>query len=452
MRNCNYAFEINGICGVFMLVLSLFLTGCAINRPVDKLAEVCELPIRVINVRIPNQGGQEGLVAGNQMGAIGEALEKMVKTKPREKDARATPTRNLVLSGGGQHGSFGSGFLLGTYEAKKFEPYDLVTGVSTGALQATFALLGGEPAPSDRVLSLSDDFPADANRGGRTNLHDLVAGYTITNQATLYNDKGTFGIIRNATKGNLEPLSKRLDKLITKETLKAVKEANDKGRKLFVALLNYESGDTEIVDMTELAARLDDRNFDRIRYCYNRVLLAASSEPLSTPPVAIDHKLYFDAGLRYGVFLEQFLDDADAVVKIMVGDQERKLDNVPLLIHTDIIVNGDLGLERSGDRFAKKFSALDIAARGREILVNQVYRFSVSDVAKPGKDGHKVCFASIVPSETIAAPPARGAIFDPVYMKRMIKNGYDRGYATDWRSSDTRSGMAEKSFCGPDGA
>jgi predicted acylesterase/phospholipase RssA len=449
VRNCSHAFEIKGIYGVLILMLGLLLAGCAINRPVDTLAEACRLRVRVIKVPIPNQDNQASLVGTNQMGVIGEALGKMVNTKmantkpERGKNAPPEPTRNLVLSGGGQHGSFGSGFLLGIYEAKLFKPYDLVTGVSTGALQATFALLGDEQAPSDRILSVSDDFPANANRRPRTNLHDLAAGYTITNQRTLYNDKGTIGIIRNATRGNLEPLSKRLDQLITRETLEAVKRANGDGRKLFVALLNYESGDTEIVDMTELAAQLDDSNFALIKHCYNQVLIAASSEPISTPPVVINGKLYFDAGLRYGVFLEQFLDDANAIVKSMISKQERQSGTIQSLIQTDIIVNGDLRLESSGGRFARKFSTLDIAARGREILVNQVYRFSVSEVIKSREKGHSVRFAAILPSATIAAPPARGAIFDPLYMKRMIENGRNRGYANDWQRLDTLPRLME---------
>jgi Patatin-like phospholipase len=318
-------------------------------------------------------------------------------------------------------------------EGGTFPRYDLVTGVSTGALQSTFALLGRESAPIDRTLSVSDDFPATANTRPRTNLDDLVAGYSITREATLYNEKGTRGIIREAAKGNLAPLSVRLDRLITADTLNAVKRANGEGRKLFVALLNYESGDTEIVDMTALAARLDSSNFKLIQHCYNQVLIAASSEPIGAPPVVIDRKLYFDAGLRYGVFLKQFLGDATAIAKTAARLRGTQSAGAPPLIQTDIIVNGDLNVDPSGDKFEKKFSALDIAGRGRKILVNQIYRFSVSEVIKPRGTEHKVRFASIRVSETNEKPPASGATFDPVYMARMIALGKKRGSTGDWQ-------------------
>lgn len=419
--------------GASALTLSLVLAGCAINRPVDTLAERCTLPAEVIKIAIADDGVQQAIVRTNQSGPIGNALAAIARSKAASEGVNSGVTRNLVLSGGGQHGSFGSGFLKGMQDGGTFARYDLVTGVSTGALQATFALLGREAAPLDRTLNAGDDFPANANARPRTNLDDLVAGYSITREATLYNEKGTRGIIRKAAKGNLEPLSVRLDRLITVETLNAVKRANGEGRKLFVALLNYESGDTEIVDMTALAARFDGSNFDLIQHCYNQVLIAASSEPIGAPPVVIDRKLYFDAGLRYGVFLKQFLGDASAIAKTAARIRGTQSASAPPLIQTDIIVNGDLHVDPSGDKFEQKFSALDIAGRGRKILVNQIYRFSVSEVIKPRGTEHKVRFASIRVSETNAGPPASGATFDPAYMARMIALGKRRGSTGDWQ-------------------
>jgi predicted acylesterase/phospholipase RssA len=53
----------------------------------------------------------------------------------------------LLLSGGGQHGAYGAGFLRGwaSHPTAPMPTFDLVTGISSGALQAPFALLGGAP-------------------------------------------------------------------------------------------------------------------------------------------------------------------------------------------------------------------------------------------------------------------------------------------------------------------
>ena len=51
----------------------------------------------------------------------------------------------LVLSGGSQHGAFGGGF----FSALPHVPtYDVVTGISTGALQSTTVFLANQPAPN----------------------------------------------------------------------------------------------------------------------------------------------------------------------------------------------------------------------------------------------------------------------------------------------------------------
>ena len=54
----------------------------------------------------------------------------------------------LMLSGGGQNGAFGTGFLRGWRErpSDAMPRFDLVTGISTGALQAPYALLGTRSA------------------------------------------------------------------------------------------------------------------------------------------------------------------------------------------------------------------------------------------------------------------------------------------------------------------
>lgn len=62
-----------------------------------------------------------------------------------------TPTV-LALSGGGEDGAFGAGVLHGWSERGDRPDFDVVTGVSTGALMAPFAFLGsGEDAELARI-------------------------------------------------------------------------------------------------------------------------------------------------------------------------------------------------------------------------------------------------------------------------------------------------------------
>src|SRR4051794_29941315 len=52
------------------------------------------------------------------------------------------PVDLLAVSGGGENGAFGAGLLCGWSETGTRPEFELVTGVSTGALTAPFAYLG----------------------------------------------------------------------------------------------------------------------------------------------------------------------------------------------------------------------------------------------------------------------------------------------------------------------
>jgi hypothetical protein len=72
--------------------------------------------------------------------------------------AIASPTNTvnvLLLSGGGQNGAYGVGFLHGwrTRTDTPLPQFDLITAISTGALQSPFVLLGTQPA-LDTLTSL----------------------------------------------------------------------------------------------------------------------------------------------------------------------------------------------------------------------------------------------------------------------------------------------------------
>jgi hypothetical protein len=64
----------------------------------------------------------------------------------------------LIVSGGGDWGAFGAGFLKGWHKVPAQHPlakpeFDIVTGVSTGTLIAPFAFLGDGPT-IDQIVTL----------------------------------------------------------------------------------------------------------------------------------------------------------------------------------------------------------------------------------------------------------------------------------------------------------
>src|ERR1700757_1762844 len=76
--------------------------------------------------------------------AWGDAPLSVLKTQLANLGPLLTgqPISMLALSGGGEHGAFGAGLLSGWSESGRRPTFDIVTGVSTGALMAPFAFLG----------------------------------------------------------------------------------------------------------------------------------------------------------------------------------------------------------------------------------------------------------------------------------------------------------------------
>src|SRR4029077_3513839 len=89
------------------------------------------------------------LAPSDQLVAIGERLRKDRQLKLAEQSKREGgassihPNRNILcLSGGGSFGAYSAGVLVGWSERGDRPNFDVVTGISTGALIAVPAFLG----------------------------------------------------------------------------------------------------------------------------------------------------------------------------------------------------------------------------------------------------------------------------------------------------------------------
>jgi hypothetical protein len=179
----------------------------------------------------------------------------------------------LSLSGGGQNGAFGAGFLIGWRESGRRPQFDAVGGVSTGALLATHAFLG---TPADDAI--------------------LEEMYTRITSADIYTDRGIFSLLSADSLKDTAPLRAMIAKYITADTLKRVAAAADENRVLAVGTTNIDYGQTWVWNMTMIAkaGKLD---------LYRDVLLASASFPIVFPPVEIDGHLFVDGAARSNVVI-----------------------------------------------------------------------------------------------------------------------------------------------------
>lgn len=179
----------------------------------------------------------------------------------------------LELSGGGQYGAFGAGLLKGWTESGTRPEFDVVTGVSTGALLATHAFLG---TPEDDAL--------------------LEEIFTTISAADIYTSKKRvlsllFG--RNSVY-DTSPLQALLDKYITAEVLQRVAAAHDEHRGLLVGTTNLDYGQTWVWNMGMIASEGTPEALE----LYKKVLRASAAPPIVFPPVEMFGYLFVDGGVR----------------------------------------------------------------------------------------------------------------------------------------------------------
>ena len=248
------------------LIAMLMLAGCA-SAPTER--ELSNKPARFAtlpNGFEPMNPNQPSALYAEATAIPGDNVTRYLERK------RGHALNILSLSGGGQNGAFGAGFLIGWREAGTRPRFDVVGGVSTGALLATHALLG---TPEDDLK--------------------LREMYTEVTSDDIYRGRRLISILSgtDALK-DTQPLRDMIAKYITAETLERVAAAHDEHRLLVVGTTNIDYGQTWVWNMS-LIAKAGDLEL------YRDVLLASASFPIVFPPVEIDGHLFVDGAARSNV-------------------------------------------------------------------------------------------------------------------------------------------------------
>jgi hypothetical protein len=236
------------------------------------------------------------------------ALAAMVgqEVKP---DARGE-ANVLALSGGGANGAYGAGLLYGWTKTGTRPEFQIVTGVSTGALMAPFAFLG----PS------SDE--------------DLRAAYTGPAVQRVLQVRGAYGLFTPGLYSKA-PLEALVRTYVTDAVIRAIAAEHAKGRRLMVATTDLDTEQLVVWDMGAIATR----GGPAARDLFVKVLVASASVPGVFPPTMID--------VRGGAlkFEEMHVDGQTEGAFFAVPEDlllMRRLPNSPFKAHLYVIVNGEL--------------------------------------------------------------------------------------------------------------
>ena len=166
---------------------------------------------------------------------------------------------SLAISGGGANGAYGAGLLHQWTLAGDRPEFQLVTGVSTGALSAPFAFLG----------------PAwDAK------MREAYFSPKVTN---LLQGRGLAGILSPGF-FKKAPLVDLVRSEVSDEMLAAIAAEHAKGRRLLVATTNLDTEEMVVWDMGAIAAK----GGPAARELFVQIMVASASVPGVFPPSLIE--------------------------------------------------------------------------------------------------------------------------------------------------------------------
>jgi hypothetical protein len=297
----------------------------------------------------------------------------------------------LAVSGGGANGAFAAGLLKGWTATGTRPEFTIVTGISTGALIAPFAMLGPE------YDSLLQEFYTAY--GTKDLIHKRKVVNSLTSDA-MYGTDGLEGLIAE---------------YVTEEVMQKLADKHLQGRQVLIGTTDIDAGRPVIWNIGRIAASGEPFALDLI----HQILLASASIPVAFPPVAIDveaqgrpyQELHVDGGTASQVFLYPAGIPWDELLE--------KLE-VPGTPKAYIIRNSRLDPQAAAvNRKLLPIAERTISSLIRSQGIGDLYRiFALAE-----RDGLEFNLAYI-PKEFDAQPTE---LFDPTYMKQLYDLAYEMG-------------------------
>lgn len=412
-----------------LLLAGLALGGCA-TKPMtvecDPFRARYAKPVPRSATMVEIQSGAEPKVGANARNELITSLESTLSTAFM-RDGNQGPAL-LALSGGGQWGAFGAAYLqqLDSQSGTKLPKFDIITGVSTGALQALF--VGA----------------AQADENGRAaDLAELTRQYSPKSEREIvYRTHKYLAPIKGAV-AKLEPLRRRIEAALCK-----VNPANPTAPQdcplidrlaapgaptVLLGFVAAATGEMQYINVTQIAReavkpdpqgpRIDMKTAQQcitggalasvaMPFFYQQVQVA-SLEPDSDKPA--EPVTYLDGGVRQSMFLVE-----TTLAATELAARKRAAPGAPL-IH--LVRNGPTVALPDPDADEKR-DAISSAERGYSLIVNQSevmaietirLRYAGADIRLATADGYD---RHVPPgSSQVCQKKDKEAMFDPDFMK-----------------------------------
>jgi hypothetical protein len=189
-----------------------------------------------------------------------QGIERQKQALGVSGDAELPPGQLLAISGGGDNGAFGAGLLVGWTEAGDRPEFELVTGISTGALLAPFAFLGPKYDPLLRAV------------------------YTTIDAGDVYVERSLAAVLFDDAMTNTTPLFDLISKYVDDAMMADIAAEYRKGRLLLIGTADLDAQRPSIWNIGAIAASGHPGAINLIR----NILRASSAIPGLFQPVMID--------------------------------------------------------------------------------------------------------------------------------------------------------------------
>lgn len=318
-------------------------------------------------------------------------MPQIARNAPRKGGRPLVET--LALSGGGSDGAFGAGVLAGWTARGDRPQFEIVTGVSAGAIIAPFAYLG--PRYDAKLKEIWTHYETS----------EVVTAQILP------------GLLGGAALADSAPLAALIAHYVDKGMLREIAAEYAKGRILLVLTTNLDAQRPVVWNMGEIARN----DTEDALILFRKVILASAAIPGAFPPVSIpveaDGRKYDELHVDGGTTREVFVLPVSAPFKAF-----DPLYSAPPIRKLYIIKNGKVGPESE----VVQAKTLTIAARAIATLIKsqnwgELYRI------------HRLAHDGGVDFNLLAVPPSFNMkskeFFDPEYLTSLFDVGYKVGRA-----------------------
>ncbi len=257
------------------LLISIFFLGCStIRPPALPEAHAQKLPWGALDLDIDSD---EKCSIKNSLGTV------LTQKADRYSGSNGiVPFDILTLTGGGSRGAFGTGFLIGWTDRGDIPNFDIVTGISTGAVMAPFIFLGGDE------------------------LQKVEHFYTKMHTEDVFEDSW-FNFFGDGYIMNAKPLQKLFRKNFDKAFLDKIALEHKKGRRLYIGTTNIDTGQLIVWDMGAIASSSRSDKYER----FSDIIYASTALPVYLPPqymkVDVEGEEYYQMHVDGGIYSQVFM-------------------------------------------------------------------------------------------------------------------------------------------------